>query len=109
MKEWVDKDTGLTWTVDKFENHDMNSAEELADESDGWRLPTIADWKTLVKNDLTFKDLVPFKDDIDIFWTGNIYIHNPEQKSMVAEFVFDKLTIAFTSRTNPQSVRLVKG
>lgn len=105
LKGWTDEDTGLTWS-DKFDKQDMNSAEELADES-GWRLPTVAEWKTLVKNDLTFKDSVPFKDT-DIYWTGNPYIHNIEQKSLLAEFTRGQLDIAYTSRTNPQSVRLVK-
>lgn len=109
MNEWTDEDSGLTWKIDKEEGrHDINSAEELEEENPGWRIPSIADWKTLVKKDMTFKDSVPFKDT-DIYWTSNLYVHNPEQKIMLAEFTFGKLDLAFTSYKNPQSVRLVKG
>ena len=108
MKEWKDEDTGLIWQVEKSENHDMNSAEEFEDEHEGWRIPTTGEWETLVKFDSTFKDSVPFKDK-DVYWTSSLYRHNPEQKMMLADFSHDRLDLAFTSRTNFKSVRLVKG
>jgi len=109
MKEWLDTDTGYTWSIDKFEGHDMSSAEGLEDDYPGWRLPSIGDWLTLTNPDGTLKDSVPFKDTRDKYWTSSVYIHNPEQKSLIAEFTFGKLDVPYTSRINPQSVRLVKG
>jgi len=109
MIEWKDEDSGLTWKVNKEEGrHDISSAEELEEENPGWRIPSMSDWLTLVRGDFTFKDSVPFKDN-DIYWTCNLYMYNPVQKMIIAEFTFDRLDFAFTSRTNPQSVRLVKG
>jgi hypothetical protein len=110
MESWTDKDSGLIWSLEDFGEHDYGSAEELADESDGWRLPTIPEWLTLVKNDMTLRDSVPFKDN-GIYWSSSVYIHNPDQKAMVADFSAKnkKVYAAYTSRINYKKVRLVKG
>lgn len=107
FEEWEDPTTGLTWTINTFGKHDMNSAEGLADELLEWRLPTVSDWKTLVKHDMTWRDDVPFMDS-DIYWTGTPYIHNIDQKSMVVDFSHKGLEIIVVSRPNPQTVRLVR-
>lgn len=108
MKEWLDTDTMYIWMVDKFEWQDMNSAEGLEDDYLGWKLPSIKEWQTLINSDGIIKDSVPFKDTKDKYWTSSVYIHNPEQKSLIAEFTFGKLDIAVESRINPLSVKLIK-